>query len=145
MQFERSGWFEQYGKFGDGESEEVCVKFDENRRILELDMDSETDFNREFKEVPIGYGHVGIEEGWIYFPEVITMEEAQNRCSDDERLMIYIEYNCSPCSETSWVKKEKWDAEPRAGGELTGRARLVSTEEWLQVVRKLPVAEIIEN
>lgn len=144
MQSERIGWFVSYDNRGEGKSEEVCVKFDENRHILELDMDSETDFNMERIEVPIGDGHIGIKEGWIYFPEIITMEEAQNRCSDNERLMIHVEYNDPPSSETFWGTKERWDTEPISGGKLTGRARLISKDAWLQQVPKLPIAEIIE-
>lgn len=106
-------------------------------------MDSETDFNGERIEVPIGDGHVGIEEGWIHFPEIITMEEAQNRCSDNERLMIHVEYNDPLSSETLWATKERRDTEPISGDELTGRARLISKDAWRQQVPKLPIAEII--
>lgn len=143
MQFERSGWFEPYEPLGENEDKEVCVKFDEDRHILELDMYSETDFSIEKIKVPIGADSVAIREGLIHFPQVITMEEAQSLCLNNESLKIMLEYSRPSCSAPSWVEKGKWDAAPNFGGELTGRARLVSKESWRQVILNLPNAEII--
>lgn len=142
MPFERSGWFEPYESLEGNEGKEVCVKFNEDRHILELDMYSETDFNIEKIKVPIGADHIAIKEGWIHFPDVITMEEAQSRCSNEKNLKIMVEYTRPPRSSTSWVEKRRWDVAPDFGGELTGRARLVSKDTRQQVVPNLPIAEI---
>ena len=143
MQFERNGWFEPYESLGENEGKEVCVKFNEVRHMLELGMSSETNFNIEQIEVPIGNGQIAIKEGFIHFPHVITMEEAQSQCLNNESLKIMVEYSRPSCSATSWVEERKWDVAPDFGGELTGRARLVSKEAWRQVIPNLPIAEII--
>lgn len=140
MPFERSGWFEPYE--GDNEGKEVCVKFNENRNIVKLDMCSETDFNINLIEVPIGKGSIAIKEGLIHFPDVITIEEAQNRCSSNKSLKILVEYNRSSSIKTAWIEKDRWDAAAVGNSELRGRARLVSRNAEQQVIPNLPIAEI---
>lgn len=140
MQFARSGWFEPYE--GDNEGKEVCVKFNENRNIIKLNMCSETDFNIKQIKVPIGSGCIEIQEGLIHFPDFITIEEAQSKCSNNKSLKILVEYNRSSSIKTAWIEKERWDAAVVCNGELTGRARLVSRNAGQQVIPNLPIAEI---
>ena len=142
MPFERSGWFEPYESLDGNEGKEVCVKFNEDRHVLELDMYSETDFNIEPIKVPIGADYIAIKEGWIHFPDVITIEEAQNKCSNNKSLKILVEYSRSSSIKTAWIEKERWDAAVVCNSELTGRARLVNRNAGQQVIPNLPIAEI---
>ena len=108
-------------------------------------MCSETDFNINLIEVPIGADCIEIKEGLIHFPNVITMKEAQSRCLEDQSLKILIEYKRPLSSETSWIEKDRWDTIPFGIGELTGRARLVNRGAGQQVIPNLPIAEIIRS